>query len=571
MNKLSKNALVLALLVLTLFVFSTNLYFGSELEGLEVSFAGGLPSSIFSEIPLPCYGPSIVANISRTQLNLGESVSVVGQVSPPSQNITIRVTFTRPDYTWIDQYVLADPLTGGFNVTQKLDMPGFWNIFPIHGHISDRLYAEVVDPNPLGPIPTTIPLPPFKTNYAVFLIVAISITVGVVAAVAGTKNKTRKISSFRLLVQIVFVFLLFFGVLIDHQNIPVPAEQIAPHEFLVGTSLRGPMPDGLSIPVFGCWYPCGRTVTCPLWQLQTYIYPFWDAGRGWGVDYILPGLERIALVFGVVIVASVVLGRFWCGWICPFGLYTDLMTRLRKALRIRHRSFSAKFNQRFHQLSYVILAVMLVLSVIFASQAIAGTQLVSGTEKGGFIYQYLSAPFCQVCPMKPLCLLAQGSTGIIKWEWMTETTTGQFLQLGQYLTSLNVFVLILVTAAAFFFRRSWCRICPLGGLIALFNRFPPFKWISGVRLDKVEEKCTKCGMCKRVCPTQVTEVYEMKSGDVATSQCILCLRCVEMCPEEGCLQFKLAGKTAVKSRNWLNNKAPINKPMEGKNDDEKND
>ena len=191
------------------------------------------------------------------------------------------------------------------------------------------------------------------------------------------------------------------------------------------------------------------------------------------------------------------------------------------------------------------------MSVIFGAELIAGTQLVSGTEKGGFVYTYFSAPFCQVCPMKPLCTLTQTSVGVMRTDYIFGPTTGQFYQLGFYVTSLNLFVLGIVTVAAFFFRRSWCRICPLGGLNALFNRFPPFKWISGVRLDKVEEKCTKCGICERVCPTQVTEVYEFKGGDVTTSNCILCLRCVEMCPEEGCLKFKVAGKTAYKSRNWL--------------------
>jgi ferredoxin len=67
----------------------------------------------------------------------------------------------------------------------------------------------------------------------------------------------------------------------------------------------------------------------------------------------------------------------------------------------------------------------------------------------------------------------------------------------------------------------------------------------------VEEKCTKCGICKRVCPTQVTEVYDKKGGDVTTSNCIMCLRCVEMCPYEDALRLKAAGKTVVKSRDWL--------------------
>jgi len=269
----------------------------------------------------------------------------------------------------------------------------------------------------------------------------------------GAKNRTRNISSLRLLVQIGFVFILFFGVFQDHQNLPWPAEQINPHEALIAPNALGiPMPDGLSVPTFACYYPCGKTVTCPLWQIQAYIYPFWNAGQGWGVNYLASGAARLAVVFGLVILLSVLLGRWWCGWVCPFGLYVDVVSRVRKGLRIKHRLFSDGFNEKFHQLSYVILAVLIVVSVIFGAEALVGAQLVPGTEPGGFVNMYYAAPFCQFCP------------------------------------------------------------------------------------------------------TQVKEVYENKGGDVTTSNCILCLRCVEMCPEEGCLKFKAAGKTVFKSRNWLGKK-----------------
>jgi len=311
------------------------------------------------------------------------------------------------------------------------------------------------------------------------------------------------------------------------------------------------MPDGIPAPFFACYYPCGGTVTCALWQIQAYIYPFFDVGHGWGVQYTSTGLERLAIVFGILILAAVVLGRLFCGWVCPFGLYLDLITRLRKFLKIKRRSIPSKYNDQLHQLSYVLLAAVIIICVLFGSQAIAGTQLIAGTQKGGPVWDYFSSPFCQVCPMKPFCILAWTGMGLMKPSWIVQTTTGQFYQLGFYITSMNLIILGVVTAAAFFFRRSWCRICPLGGLMALFNRFPPFKWVSGVRLNKNEEKCSKCGICKRVCPTQGKNVYEQKSGDVASSQCIWCLRCVEMCPNKDCLQFKFAGKTVCKSRNWL--------------------
>ena len=418
--------------------------------------------------------------------------------------------------------------------------------------MEDRLFVVVSDPsNPNAPEPT--PSAPVKvaTNFWVFGVAAAMLTGGFAGLFYGFKKKTIKFSSFRLLVQIGLLFLIFFGVFADGR-FSIPADQISPHEDLVADSAFGvQMPDGLPAPFLACYYPCGKTVTCALWELQSYIYPFFDAAKGWGVTYTSTGLERLAIVVAVIIVAAVVLGRLFCGWVCPFGLYLDLVARLRKTLHIKRRNLSQRANQKLHQLAYVILALIIVVSVLFGSQAIAGTQLVPGTQKGGFVWNYFSAPFCQVCPMKPLCVLAEVGVGIMQPGQITQTTGGILYMLGQFLTSVNLLILVIVTIAAFFVKRSWCRICPLGALTALFNRFPPFKWVSGVRLNKQVQKCNSCGICKRVCPTQVKEVYTQKSGDVASSQCIWCLRCVEMCPQKDCLQFKFAGKTIVKSRDWL--------------------
>ena len=506
-----------------------------------------------------CYGPHITASISATEIKINESVTVNGTVclgleeeGEDGLNLTVRVTFVRPDYSWIDQHAEVDNETGEFLVTQQLDMAGYWNVFPIYGHINDRLGVTVIDPSADPYNPPPVVGSPFNPNLLVVATAITTVSISAVFAVTGLRKKTRKISSWRLFIQVSLVFLIFFGIFVDHEILPQPASKIPVHEFIVEPEILGvKMADGLPVPFFGCYYPCGRTVTCALWEIQTSIFPFWENSRGWGVDYNSTGIARLAIVFAVVIVLSVLLGKFFCGWVCPFGLYMDLLSYLRKTLKIPYRDFSESFNKKFHQLGYVILALIIVVSVIFASEAIAGAQLVPGTEEGGFVYQYFSAPFCQFCPMKPFCVLLESSVGLIRPEWISQVTTGDFYELGYYVTSINLILLGIVTVVSFFYRRAWCRICPLGALIALFSRFPPFKWVSVLRLNKLEEKCTKCGICKRVCPTQVTEVYDKKGGDIEESNCIMCMRCVEMCPYESALQLKVAGKTVLKSRNWL--------------------
>jgi len=386
-------------------------------------------------------------------------------------------------------------------------------------------------------------------------VVAGLILAGILAILIWTKNQTNRISHLRLFIQIASVPLIFLGLIIGPFGLPqFPPVGNAPRDALVGTNIFGtPFPDGLSMPVLACYYPSGRTVTCAIWQIQAYIFPFWDTGLGfgWGVYYTTTGLERLAIVFAQVIGMSIVLGRFFCGWLCPFGLYMDVITRLRKALKKRYWTLSDKTNVGLRQLRYVIIAALLVLSFVFGAQTIVGLQLVPGTQRGEYVYDYFSAPFCQVCPMKPLCVLTESALGFMDPTSVFAQNTGLLYEAGYYVTSLNVAVLVLVTMGAFAYRRFWCRICPLGGLISLFNRFPPFKWISGIRLNKIEEKCTKCGICRRVCPPQVTEVYEESGGDVTSPGCILCFRCVEMCPYEGCLEIRVAGKPIYKSRNWL--------------------
>ncbi len=382
---------------------------------------------------------------------------------------------------------------------------------------------------------------------------------GSVAILKFTKNKTRRISNLRTFIQAMAVVAIFMGLLLGPFNQPLWRPLgISPRDRLIGTEIFGnQFPDGLSFPVLACYYPNGRTVTCPIWQMQAYVFPFWDYARGYQVWYSTSGLEMLLIVFGSLIVMSIMLGRFYCGWLCPFGLYMDMLTKIRKAFKKRHLNFSPKTNTALGQSRYVIIAVFMLLSIIFGSYKIFGTELIPGTIPGGpegteaGIVGNINEPFCLVCPMRPLCVAVECGLGFMNFDYVSQITYGPFYITGFYITSLNLAVLIMVTILSLVYRRFWCRICPLGALTGLFSTYTPFRYIALTKLEKDQEKCTKCGVCKRVCPTQVTEIYDNKGGDVTVSTCMLCMRCVEMCPYKDALKAKFAGKTVLSSRNWL--------------------
>src|SRR3990170_3830973 len=299
-------------------------------------------------------------------------------------------------------------------------------------------------------------MPSENSSVLTMLIFTAIVLVGIFCILKLTKDKTRKVSTLRLFVQIVAVVAVFMGLILGpFETLMWQPLGIAPRDRLIGKNFFGlQFPDGLPVPIYACFYASGRTVTCPIWQIQAYVFPFWNYSRGYEVWYSTSGLEKLAIVFGLVIVMSLVLGRFFCGWLCPFGLYMDLITRIRKIFGRRNLSFSEKTNTALGQLRYVIIAIFLVLSVIFSSYAIFGIQLIPGTRPGteANIVSYINEPFCLVCPMRPLCVLVECALGYMSFSYVTTITYNIHSPMyvaGFYLTSINLAVLISVTILAF--------------------------------------------------------------------------------------------------------------------------
>ena len=82
-------------------------------------------------------------------------------------------------------------------------------------------------------------------------------------------------------------------------------------------------------------------------------------------------------------------------------------------------------------------------------------------------------------------------------------------------------------ALAFLFEdnRAFCKyICP----ITIFLK--PTSYFSMIRVKCDQEKCIKCGKCKKVCPMNV-DMTDNSRKRINGTECILCTNCITECPE----------------------------------------
>jgi polyferredoxin len=191
------------------------------------------------------------------------------------------------------------------------------------------------------------------------------------------------------------------------------------------------------------------------------------------------------------LVASMVLGRGWCGWMCFYGGWDDLFSRTRKRPLI---SLSGKETaiRRFNQ-------------AMFAFIALAS------------MYTFMAVYCVWFCPFK------------IVTEY--EAITG----IGSYLAAILficLFVGLVVVMPALTRKRFQCSaFCPMAALQSLVDRVTPF----GLRIDR--EKCVGCMACVKACPTLSLDEGLIKEGGAAPRHnCVKCGACVQACPK-GAVRF----------------------------------
>ena len=293
---------------------------------------------------------------------------------------------------------------------------------------------------------------------------------------------------------------------------------------------------GNRLPTFSCGFVDDKGGGCFLVGFQHMLArPF---GEFWGDAGI-----RLLKAIGIFSLWAIVLNKAWCGWVCPFGFLQDLLTKLRNLVSVDMSRFAWMTRNRYKSVKYILLA-LLILIPLGIGNAMLGLPKLS---------RDWSAPFCQMCPARVVLPIFNGDLS----EIYIDFSSGP----GLFLTSVAVVLTGLLLTSAFVKRRFLCSYCPMLALLSFFDK------IGFTSLRKEGQRCTRCGNCSRACPMEIREIEEEKAlTNLVTQDCILCMRCVEVCPEDEALQVRFMGIPifTATERGFLKRQADIMKvPVNG--------
>jgi len=253
---------------------------------------------------------------------------------------------------------------------------------------------------------------------------------------------------------------------------------------------------------------------CPFGGLET-LFSFATKG-----EFLRNTNMTNLVLFGLVVLITLLFRGGFCGWICPLGAMQELIRKIgnligkipgikqinrkyRSALRKNREGLHA-FDKQMRVIKYILLPVIIIATWFSATLVIRDYDIIVAIMK---------------------------------------ITTKQ--------VNFALLMLIFFIVLSLFITRPFCKyLCPMGATINLIGTASP------LRIVKNDAACTSCGLCERSCPMNIDIVAQ--DGKIDAIDCNHCLNCMDTCNQDGALDleyfpkdlYNLKKKKAFLKRLW---------------------
>jgi polyferredoxin/ferredoxin len=307
------------------------------------------------------------------------------------------------------------------------------------------------------------------------------------------------------------------------------------------------------------WFCVVTTVGDRWWQL-----------RGWPVNWLLQLDPLVALgtllttrtiyaglLWALLTVAlTILLGRFFCGWVCPFGAchqFIGWLGRRRKkhAERVAMNQYRAGQAVKYYLLiallaaasgglladilrwprevptaGLIVLAASLAATLWLATRKVVdgwkktaewfAALLLVGTALGFLVRpEVLAASSLQTGLLDPIPLMHR-SVNLVILTAFNGLATASRLYVAAWSLAAVLFAALLLNL---WIPRFYCRfICPLGALFGVLARWAPW------RVGKRQGECAGCELCENNCEGACDPF-----GKIHPHECLLCMNCLRAC------------------------------------------